>query len=325
MGILETEIHGHALVILENDLLSLTVAAGKGADIVSFVHRPTGTEFMWRSPAGLDVLLQPAAEIRYAGGWIEAFPNAWSGCTHLGRELTGYGDVWQLPWDYRVVREDRSALQVEFSVQSRELPLFLKKNLTLAAGSSSVRIDETVIHTGDEPVRFTWGHHPNIGRPFLSEECVIELPPCDICDDSGRKIGEWPFLREETGMADLRVIPAYGTSAENRQVFLRHFAEGIAAVRNPRTGLAFRLSWDPGTFTDMVLWRAFDTGWSETFGDHQIVCFFPKRSLHNVADAAAKNETLRLAPGERLQSRIEAGADWEVTGDIEDGRSAPIM
>jgi hypothetical protein len=305
MGIRKEQVHGHEIVYLESDTLSLTVAAGKGADIVRFFHRPSGTEFLWQSPLGLDVLKKPREEIRYIGGWIETFPNAWSGCTYRGRELAGYGDVWQLPWECRILRSDDETLQAEFSVQSRELPLLLTKTVTLQAGKSAVRIDETVRHVGSGTVHFTWGHHPNLGRPFLNEHCVIDLPSCEIWEGD-RKVGDWPFLPGENGLEDLRLIPKYGASQENRQVFLRNLAESKAAVKNTATGLSFELAWDGSDFPDLLLWRAFDTGWTEMFGDRQIVCLFPKRSHGNVAEAAVRGEAWTLEPGESRDVWIEA-------------------
>jgi hypothetical protein len=44
---------GLKTVILENELVRITVLADKGADISSFVHKPTDTEFLWRTPWGV--------------------------------------------------------------------------------------------------------------------------------------------------------------------------------------------------------------------------------------------------------------------------------
>ncbi|MFD2330211.1 DUF4432 family protein [Cohnella sp. GCM10020058] len=314
----ETQVHGCAVVTLANDRLSVTIIPGKGADIVSLIDQASGTELLWRSPAGLDALAKPntAGGVRYVGGWIETFPNAWSGCTHRGRALSGYGDVWQLPWEYRIERvgsadvagDDTGAadeIRVVCDVQSGELPLRLTRTIALRRGCSVIRIEEKVQNIGEETVDFTWGHHPNLGRPFLDESCVIDLPPCEIWAD-GRKAGVWPYLQGTEGLEDLRLVPPYGTSRENRHILLRRLAASEATVRNTASGLSFRLWWDGETFSDLLLWRAFDTGPSETFGDGQIVCLFPKRSHGNVAEAAAEGEALTLAPGETGSAWIEA-------------------
>lgn len=310
----ETQVHGCAVVMLTNDRLSVTIVPGKGADIVSLIDLASGTELLWRSPAGLDALAKPnaAGGVRYVGGWIETFPNAWSGCMYRGRELSGYGDVWQLPWEYRIERigagDDAGAVEeirAVCAVRSGELPLQLTRTVSLGRDSSVIRFDETVLNAGEETVDFTWGHHPNLGRPFLDQNCFIDLPRCEIWAD-GRKTGVWPYLQGPDGPEDLRLVPPYGTSTENRQILLRRLAASEATVRNAASGLSFRLSWDGEAFPDLLLWRTFDTGPSETFGDGQIVCLFPKRSHGNVAEAAASGEAWTLAPGETGSAWIEA-------------------
>ena len=44
---------GLKTVVMENSLIRVLILADKGADIYSFVHKPTDTEFMWRSPWGV--------------------------------------------------------------------------------------------------------------------------------------------------------------------------------------------------------------------------------------------------------------------------------
>ena len=46
-------IHGVAAVILENEIVRLTILAGKGGDVFEFLHKPSDTDFMWRNPLGL--------------------------------------------------------------------------------------------------------------------------------------------------------------------------------------------------------------------------------------------------------------------------------
>ncbi len=44
---------GLKTVVLENELIRVVVLADKGADVYSFVHKPSDTDFMWRSPSGV--------------------------------------------------------------------------------------------------------------------------------------------------------------------------------------------------------------------------------------------------------------------------------
>src|SRR5205807_7176751 len=51
--ITECTFRGLRSVILENQIIRISVAADKGADMYEFLHKPTDTEFLLRTPLGL--------------------------------------------------------------------------------------------------------------------------------------------------------------------------------------------------------------------------------------------------------------------------------
>lgn len=71
------------MVSMENDLIKVTVASGKGADIVEFLHKPSDTDFMFHSfqnmDAGFHMPTTSAGDGSfhdiYSGGWQELFPT----------------------------------------------------------------------------------------------------------------------------------------------------------------------------------------------------------------------------------------------------------
>ena len=44
---------GLKTAVIENELLRVVVLIDKGADIYQFVHKPSDTDFLWRSPWGV--------------------------------------------------------------------------------------------------------------------------------------------------------------------------------------------------------------------------------------------------------------------------------
>lgn len=50
--VMEYLYRGLPTISLENELLRVTVLAGKGGDIFEFLYKPLDVDFMWRSPWG---------------------------------------------------------------------------------------------------------------------------------------------------------------------------------------------------------------------------------------------------------------------------------
>ena len=104
---------GLRTVTLENEPLRITVLADKGTGIVEFLHKPTDTDFMWRSPIGL---VNPGVfvptnmgrkassfEDYYEGGWTECFPTGGEPCTYRGIQFGVHGEIPLRPWNYTII------------------------------------------------------------------------------------------------------------------------------------------------------------------------------------------------------------------------------
>ena len=79
----EMTYRGLKSLVMENELLRVTILVDKGTDVFEFLHKPTDTDFMWRSPLGVRatrnfVPSNPRADgpflDYYFGGWQECFP-----------------------------------------------------------------------------------------------------------------------------------------------------------------------------------------------------------------------------------------------------------
>ena len=63
---------------MENELLRVTVLADKGADIFEFVHKPSDTDFMWRTPWGVrDPSLFIPSTGWGEGVWHDMYEGGW--------------------------------------------------------------------------------------------------------------------------------------------------------------------------------------------------------------------------------------------------------
>ncbi|MGL4647841.1 MAG: hypothetical protein ACRC1H_00430, partial [Caldilineaceae bacterium] len=95
---------GLRTLFLENDLLRIGILLDKGADLFTFLHKPTDTDFLWRSPLGLrdprratptSALSSGAFLDTYHGGWQECLPGGGPYAAQ-GAEIGLHGEVTHL-------------------------------------------------------------------------------------------------------------------------------------------------------------------------------------------------------------------------------------
>jgi hypothetical protein len=175
-------------VILENELLRISILVDKGTDIFEFLFKPLDLDVLWhsfngiRSPGNLITgRVAPGSSFLdfYEGGWQELFPSIGDDCEYLGAPVGTHGEVCLLPWQYRVERDDPEEIAVRLRVRTVRTPYLLEKTLALRSEDPTLYIEERVTNEGVEKLQFMWGHHPAFGPLFLDESCQIEVPlPC---------------------------------------------------------------------------------------------------------------------------------------------------
>lgn len=270
----EFAFRGLRCVSLENQVIRVSVAADKGADLYEFLHKPSDTEFLLHTPLGLrsQPPVLPTINLRegsfsdfYEGGWQELLPAAGDfPCEYKGAQFGQHGEVSLLPWRYHIEEDSPERIAVTFSVDATRTPFHLERTMMLENGLPALRIREKVTNTGDELMEFMWAHHPAFGWPFLEEGCRIDLPPCKVVvlasetPSTSRLVeqeGEWPRVEGKNGtVVDLSRMPAPETKAHDL-AFLRGFNEGRYSITNSRLGLNFWLSWQREVFPNLWFWQ----------------------------------------------------------------------
>ncbi len=273
----EIEFNGFKSLILENELLRILVMYEKGTDIVELLYKPLDVDFMWRSPIEVNAYNKnpitkehPVGSFFdvYEGGWQEILPNINSPTNYKETGLGLHGEICFLPWSYQVIIDRVDKIKVKFFVRMKRAPLFVTKIITLRSYSPVIEFEESIINEGDEEFKFTWGHHPAIGIPFLSEKCVIDLPEGTkgrtyYKDFSGNSIlptgveFEWPFIRDKNGnVVDLSKI----MSPDLRTAFCVSFEnmkEGWYGITNIDKGIGFGMKWDVDVFKYIWMWAVY--------------------------------------------------------------------
>lgn len=325
---------GLDVLTLENERLRVSFAVGRGADLVEFLHKPSDTDFVWLSANGLRhpalrAVTPPDARMAfydsYPGGWQEVFPVGGAPSAGPGLPFGSHGmhgEVWHRPWDWRIVENASSAVQVELSVRTEALPYRLIRNVRLEAGSPSLLFEEVAINESEVELPLMWGHHITFGRPFLGPGAVIEMPPGVeiVTGDISRshpqrrladhRVMPWHDAVDSDGRAvDMSLLPEAGTPGE--MSYLRGFRDGRYRVRDGQ-GLALEIAWDAAVMPYVWCWQEFgamrDYPW---FGRHYNIGLEPFTSMPREGlTAAVENGTVStLASRERKSFWLRATVD----------------
>lgn len=270
---------GWQLLVIENELLRISVLPEKGSDIWEFLYKPLDVDFMWHSPMGLvdRSLYVPTKSLAegnfmdyYEGGWQEIAPSGGEGCIYKGAEYGLHGEAWNLPWKCEIIKNKLDEVSARLTCRLVRSPLVIEKKLTLRSGEATLHIDETITNESEEPVEYMWGHHPTFGGPFLNENCVVDIPAKRIAvhsfpeDPNKRfesgKIFNWPMMSTRSGetVDGSRVLaPEARTSDELCFLDLR---EGWYALTDTQRQVGFALEWDLEMFRYVWYWQVFGGG-----------------------------------------------------------------
>ena len=321
---------GLRTVVIENELLKVIVLADKGADIYSIVHKPTDTDFMWRTPWGVRdpqkfIPTTGGAENNwmdvYEGGWQTVVPHGGYPSTVAGAELGLHAEMSTIPWDVYIDEDTPQRVAVTFRARGYRTPFSVSKTLSIETGSAVLTLDETVTNEAEEEADAVWLEHVAIGAPFLSEKCRLDvsahtvLTDGEVTSDSSKLLtnhrGDWPYVPAKDGsLIDFTRIP----SVEDRSLdmaYMTEMTEGWYAVTNEETGVGFGLRFPSDVFPYLWYWRNLGGGWGYPwYGRGYNVGLEPCTSMSNAGLAGAiDNQTARhFGAGEAVSVTMKAVA-----------------
>ncbi len=321
---------GLKTAVLENELLRVVVLVDKGADIYQLVHKPTDVDFLWRSPWGvrdpskfLPTTGSPTSMWLdvYEGGWQTVLPAGGFPSEVGGVELGLHAEVNTMPWDCQIVDDTPEKVSLRFWVRGVRMPFFCEKKLTLVSGSPVLEIEESIVNEGEEPAHCVWGQHIAIGEPFLSEDCVIDLPGGTLFNLSEKDwhpnnrlkagaTGQWPTTElKGGGDVDLSRLPSKSERFYD-QSFITDMPEGWYAVTNQATGIGFGVVFPTDVFRYLWYWQSFHAQGYPWYGRTYNVGLEPFTSYANQGlQSAIENGTaLRMEAGERVSASVKAVA-----------------
>ncbi|MGH2353821.1 MAG: DUF4432 family protein, partial [Chloroflexota bacterium] len=192
--------------------------------------------------------------------------------------------------------------------------------MVLEAGTPWVRLEETLVNEGEEPVPYVWGHHPAFGPPFLAEDCLLDFPAAPVTVSAGLpraryaagRYDAWPALRTPDGAGvDASRLPGKAArTMDTLYLDLTGRERGYAALRNPALGLGVALEWDAGVFPYVWSWQVFGGASGYPFyGRAHLVAIEPFTApIGSLDDALRDGHAQTLGPGEAVATILRAGS-----------------
>jgi len=322
---------GYDMLSVENEVLRLTLMVGRGCEIVELRHKARDVDVIAHASRDLPILDRyiPSTavdgDVRFdfaGGGWQVSFPMGFTPGLYAGVHHTVHAEVSALPWDHVVTSESDESVTVEFFCRCRRLPFSLARQITLRRGSFHFLLEEVAQNECAATMEYAWGHHPDIGAPFLTPRCEIDLPagvittlPPGPNGMAGRRFAagqrvESPSLVGTDGSSlSLRHPP----SPESRT--MDHYGvelagDGFVAVRNPERGFGFGLTWEKSVFSHLLVWEVSHGGMRQPFWGREYLMAFEPFNVplgKGLIDLAGKGILPTLAAGASQTSRMRAG------------------
>ena len=150
---------GLKTVVLENELLRVSLIADKGADVFELSHKKTDTEFMWRTPWSVRNvgLWTPSTgdgdntwHDAYIGGWQTIAPTGGPPQKYANADIGQHTEATLMPWDTVIVADTPERVSAKFSVRTVRTPFWIEKGVTLEANSPVLTITDTLTNEAEE-------------------------------------------------------------------------------------------------------------------------------------------------------------------------------
>lgn len=309
-------------VSLENDLVRVEFCTGKGADLTSFLYKPTDMDFFLHAPIDRKNAVQASTKASgggafldcYGGGWQDLFPTYGGPADYYGAQIGIHGEACIYPWDTTVVEDTPDRISVTFSLYLKRSPFRLERNYVLERGSAKLTLTQSVENTGTQTYDFMWGHHPAFGFPFLDESVRIKLKGnpdllvpagaagTDDCPFAEETKGVWPILKDRNGN-DFLADRAYSAKDRMRAEYvISGMEEGDIEVVNENKKIGFRMKYDSNIFRHIWVWGLYcgSKGYP-WFGRVYTLGVEPQSSSPaNFELAKAAGDVLCIEPGKKM-------------------------
>ena len=294
-------------VILENELIRITVLADHGAKIHAIVYKPSDRDFLYHNPR-----ITPTRPIYgvnvdnwWTGGLDEAIPCGWDG-PYQGELYPNLGEVWSEVWSYEVRERGPEEVSLHLWCPCRIAPLLVERWISLRSGEAAIHMAHRVtnVSASGAPFEFIWGLHPGLA---LDPHMRIDLPAGQMAVDPASPdyhprgaAYEWPYFVDPEGHeVDMRaVLPP---EANLWRLHYAHLREGWLALTDTAAKEGIGLIFPLDVFPYSWLWLVYG-GWRGLYcaGIEAWTGYPPK-----LEDAVAQGRFCQLKGAESLEAQTK--------------------
>jgi hypothetical protein len=300
-------VDGFETIRLEHKLTAIQVVPELGGKIWSFLHKPTGKEWLWRdAQVGLRRVDYGASyDDNWGGGWEELFPNDAAG-EFNGRALPDHGEWWSQAWAYEQL-PGSNCTGIRLWCSGRALPLRYEKWVELLDDEAVVKIRYRITNLTDEPQVFLFKLHPALAvrpqdRVLLPGGRVMQVDPTFSTIMSQPGPASWPHVPGPSGtLWDLSRLPPV-ESRHQEFVYVDGLPSGWCGVEDGVTGARFTLNFPMRVFPYVWIFMALG-GWRS----HYTVVLEPCTNIPKDLRQAQRQGTCgQLAPRASLECEVMA-------------------
>jgi hypothetical protein len=257
----------------------------------------------------------------YEDDWQTVLPGGGFPSVIGGAAMGLHAEVNTIPWDSVIEEDTPEAVSLRCSVRTYRTPFFFEKTLRLTSDSPVLEIEQVLVNEGEETAHCVWGEHIALGAPFLSEDCVIDLPgghiinhPSDFHPNNKLKTGHesaWPMTELSDGTPhDLSKVPSRDFRGYD-QSYITNMPEGWYAITNQRMKVGFGVRFPSRVYRYLWYWQSLGGGTGYPwYGRTYNIGLEPFTSFTNEGlEVAIKNGTaLRVEPGREVRTSLKAVA-----------------
>lgn len=300
----EWSYRGFKTVILENELIRVTVLPDLGAKIYEFIYKPSYHDFMFHHPRV--ECRTPVFDVNvdnwWSGGMDEAIPTGHP-CTYKGENYPFLGEAWSISWYYQIQRISDTEVCLYLRRSLIISPLVVERWISLKKGEMKLHFRHKISNTGFVPFEFLWGLHPGFA---ITPDYRIDLPAASVQIEESfpdNRLGKsgavynWPFASDKDGnKVDMRLVPPPDSGTMDFH-YVTKLNEGWLALTDTRKKEGVALVFPKDVFKSIWLWLVYG-GWRGTYtAAVEAWTGYPAK----LSDAVEHGKYSILNPGETLE------------------------